>query len=160
MQIVFANETHIPGMIRLLQQVGEVHHQIRPDIFRAGCQKYDETDLLELLKDPMKPIFIAENDGDVAGYCFCVKKDIPGNRALLARKELYIDDLCVDENCRRMGIAKALFRHVSAYAKEQGFDVVNLNVWCGNNGAMTFYEQMGMQPRNIMMEIPVEETEC
>jgi len=160
MNILFANESHIPGMIELLKQVGEVHHRIRPDIFCAGCQKYDESALLELLKDPLKPIFIAEKDGALLGYCFCVKKEIPGNRSLVARKELYIDDLCVDEKCRRMGVAGKLFRHVCTYAREQGFDVVNLNVWCGNDSAMRFYEQMGMRQRNIMMEIPLEELPC
>ena len=51
MKILFATEHHIPGMIRLLQQVGQVHHDIRPDIFRNGAQKYDEAALKELLKD-------------------------------------------------------------------------------------------------------------
>ena len=41
MEIRFANTGDIPRMIDLLQQVGEVHHQIRPDLFRAGAQKYD-----------------------------------------------------------------------------------------------------------------------
>ena len=160
MNILPANESHIPGMIRLLQQVGEVHHQIRPDIFCDGCQKYDEAALQALLQDPMKPIFIAEQQGEVAGYCFCVRKEIPKNRSLLARKELYIDDLCVDEHCRRQGIAKKLFAHACAYARELGYDAVNLNVWCGNDGAMRLYEQLGMKPRNIMMEIPLEDVSC
>ena len=160
MNILFANESHIPGMIELLKQVGEVHHQIRPDIFCAGCQKYDAIALQELLKDPLKPIFVAEQDGVLLGYCFCVKKEIPGNRSLVARKELYIDDLCVDEKSRRTGVARNLFRHVCSYAREQGFDAVNLNVWCGNDSAMHFYEKMGMLPRNIMMEIPLEDPTC
>ena len=58
MYITFANESHIPGMIDLLRQVGEVHHQIRPDLFRTGAQKYNEADLTALLKDPTRPIFI------------------------------------------------------------------------------------------------------
>ena len=32
----------IPAIIDLLRQVGQVHHNIRPDIFRDGAQKYDE----------------------------------------------------------------------------------------------------------------------
>ena len=45
MEIRLAQAGEIPGMIRLLQQVGEVHHKIRPDLFRAGAQKYHEADL-------------------------------------------------------------------------------------------------------------------
>ena len=70
MVIRFAQKRDIPGMIDLLQQVGEVHHQIRPDLFRSGAQKYNEADLEELLKDAQRPIFIAEEAGQVAGYAF------------------------------------------------------------------------------------------
>ena len=53
MEIRFACEKDIPGMIGLLQQVGEVHHQIRPDLFRSGAQKYDE----EALKQDIAYMF-------------------------------------------------------------------------------------------------------
>ena len=53
MVIRFAENRDIPGIIHLLQQVGEVHHQIRPDLFRGGAQKYDHAALEELLADPL-----------------------------------------------------------------------------------------------------------
>ena len=152
MEIRFAENRDIPGMIDLLQQVGEVHHKIRPDLFRSGAQKYDEKDLEALLQDRDRPIFIAD-DGVVAGYCFCVLKDSRGSSVLTDRVEVYIDDLCVEENRRGQGIAKALYRHVCDWAGKQGCAFVTLNVWCGNNGAMAFYEKMGMTPRSVTMEI-------
>ena len=51
MEIRFAEIRDSPGMIDLLQQVGEVHHQIRPDLFRGGAQKYDEKALEEILQE-------------------------------------------------------------------------------------------------------------
>lgn len=153
MDIRFANTDDIPGMLELLRQVGQVHHDIRPDIFRPGCQKYDTAALTELLQDPTRPIFIADEGGHVAGYCFCVHKYCQDHPVMADRKELYIDDLCVDQACRGSGIATQLFHAVHRYALEQGFDTVTLNVWCGNNGAMAFYEKMGMSPRNITMEL-------
>ena len=59
MTIRFAENRDIPGMIRLLRQVGAVHHDIRPDIFRAGAIKYTETDLEILLKDENRPVFVS-----------------------------------------------------------------------------------------------------
>ena len=152
MDIRFATEKDIPGMIRLLDQVGQVHHDIRPDIFRDKARKYDEKDLEALLQDRDRPIFIAD-DGVVAGYCCCVLKDSRGSSVLTDRVEVYIDDLCVEENRRGQGIAKALYRHVCDWAGKQGCAFVTLNVWCGNNGAMAFYEKMGMTPRSVTMEI-------
>ena len=153
MEILPAEKRHIPGMLRLLHQVGDVHRQIRPDIFRPGALKYDEAALTQLLTDESRPIFIAEEAGQVLGYCFCVHKDICGSGVLTDRKELYIDDLCVEETCRGQGIAKALYRHATAYAREAGCAFVTLNVWCGNEIAMGFYETMGLTPRHITMEM-------
>lgn len=152
MTIQKANQTHIPGLIRLLYQVGGVHHDIRPDIFRAGAIKYTETDLEILLKDENRPVFVAMEDENVLGYCFCVIEDCRGTTVLTDRVEIYIDDLCVEESCRGRGIAKALYRHVCGWAKEMGCAFVTLNVWCGNDNAMKFYEKMGMTPRKIFME--------
>ena len=153
MTIRFANEKDIPGMIALLKQVGQVHHDIRPDIFRDRCQKYDEAALVELLNDATRPIFIAESDGDVLGYCFCILRSFEGESVMTDRKELYVDDLCVDENHRGQGIAKALYRHVTDYAKSIGCTFVTLNVWNGNDNAMRFYENAGLTPRSITMEM-------
>ena len=140
------------SMIDLLQQVGEVHHKIRPDLFRSGAQKYNEADLEELLKDENRPVFVGIEDGRMLGYCFCIHKDYAGDPVLADRKELYIDDLCVEESCRGQGVAGALYRHVLDYGKGIGCGFVTLNVWQGNEGAMKFYEAMGMNARSITME--------
>ena len=153
MNIRRAESRDIPGMIALLYQVGEVHHVVRPDIFRAGALKYDENALAELLSDEKKPIFVADDGGFVAGYCFCQIRRIAGSSVLTDRRELYIDDLCVDEGCRGQGIAQKLYEHVTAFAKEQGCGYITLNVWCGNDSAMRFYEKAGLSPRNITMEM-------
>lgn len=151
MEIRLANTSDIPGMIGLLQQVGEVHHRIRPDLFRAGAQKYNEADLEALLKDPARPIFVAVEE-KMLGYCFCIIEEVKGNTVLRDDKSLYIDDLCVDEACRGKGVASKLYAAVSDYARSIGCRSLTLNVWCGNDNAMKFYESRGMKPRKIYME--------
>ena len=153
MTIRFACEQDIPGMIALLKQVGQVHHEIRPDLFRDGAQKYDKEALQRLLSDENRPIFIAEADGNVAGYCFCILQITEHDPVLCDRRVIYIDDLCVDENTRGTGIAKALYDGVLAYGRENHFDAVTLNVWCGNDRAMKFYEKCGLKPQKVGMEI-------
>lgn len=155
MEIRLAKTEDIPGLLELLRQVGQVHHELRPDIFRDGAQKYDATDLQALLEDSTRPIFVAVEEGGMLGYCFCIHKSCKDHSVMLDRKELYIDDLCVDETCRGKGVATALFEHIRGYASEQGFDVITLNVWCGNDRAMAFYKKMGMTDRNITMELPL-----
>ena len=158
MHLRFALETDIPAMIALLRQVGQVHHEVRPDIFRSGAQKYDEAALQELLKDPRRPIFIAEEAGRVLGYCFCILEETRNDSVLVDNRTLYIDDLCVDENCRGQHVGKQLYDHACAYARQQKCQSITLNVWCGNDSAMAFYQKRGMKPRKIYMETRLEET--
>ena len=152
MEIRKAETRDIPCMIDLLLQVGEVHHRIRPDLFRAGAQKYDASALEQLLKDPNRPIFAAVENAKLLGYCFCILEVTKDNPVLLDRKSLYIDDLCVDESCRGQHVGQALYDYAVNYARQIGCDSITLNVWCGNDRAMTFYEKQGLKPRNIHME--------
>ena len=152
MTIVRAENRHIPGLIRLLYQVGGVHHHIRPDLFRSGAIKYTEKDLEILLAEESSPVFVAEEAGEVLGYCFCQLREYRDSTVLTDRKEIYIDDLCVEEACRGRGIARALYGYVTDWAKEIGCTYVTLNVWQGNENAMRFYEKMGMQTRSTTME--------
>lgn len=152
MEIRFAQSRDIPGMLNLLQQVGEVHHQIRPDLFRSGAQKYNEAALDALLKHPDHPIFIAQNEGQVAGYAFCILQITKDDPVLRDRKVLYIDDLCVDEAQRGHGIAGELYQQVCQYARSIGCDAVTLNVWSGNDTAMAFYQKCGLKPQKVGME--------
>ena len=152
MTIRFAAKEDIPGLIRLLRQVGQVHHEIRPDIFRAGAQKYDEAALSALLRDPNRPVFAAMEGDAMLGYAFCIFQEVKQDGALADRKNLYIDDLCVDEGVRGKGVAKALYDAVLVWAREQGCDAVTLNVWCGNDRAMAFYEKCGLKPQKVVME--------
>ena len=152
MEIRLANTTDIPGMIRLLQQVGQVHHDIRPDLFRDGAQKYSPSDLEALLQDAARPIFVGVEDGRMLGYCFCIIEEVKDNPVLRDVKSLYIDDLCVDETIRGKHVGTGLYDHVCAYAGSIGCRSVTLNVWCGNDSAMRFYESRGMKPRKIYME--------
>lgn len=152
MTIRFASREDIPGIIDLLQQVGEVHHQIRPDLFRAGAQKYDEAALTRLLADPSRPIFTAVENASLMGYGFCILQETKDDPVLCDRKVLYIDDLCVDENARGSGVAKAIYEAILAYAQQIHCDAVTLNVWQGNDRAMHFYEKCGLKPQKTGME--------
>ena len=152
MEIRFAEKRDIPGLIDLLYQVGGVHHRIRPDIFRSGAIKYTEAELEAILGDENSPIFVMVEETRVLGYCFCQIREYSGSTVLTDRKEIYIDDLCVDENCRGQHVGKQLYEHTCAWAKSIGCNFVTLNVWCGNDSAMAFYEKRGLKPRSITME--------
>ncbi|MBR1797420.1 MAG: GNAT family N-acetyltransferase [Clostridiales bacterium] len=148
-----ARENDIPRLDDLLLQVLTVHHDIRPDLFKGGCRKYNELELAALIGNDLRPIFVYADDEDVVqGYAFCVIEQHPGNNILTDIKTLYLDDLCVDSACRGQGIGRRLYDHVKAYAKEIGCHNLTLNVWEGNDSAKRFYESLGLHPYKYGME--------
>ena len=65
---------------------------------------------------------------------------------------LYIDDICVDEAARGLGVGRAIYEHILGHARALGCYNVTLNVWSCNPGAMRFYEKLGMTPYKVGME--------
>ena len=154
MNIRHAEERDIPRMGDLLLQVCRVHNQGRPDLFRAGGRKYTDEELRELLRDNSRPILVAENEeGFVTGYAFCVRQDHRGEGSFNDMTTLYLDDLCVDENCRGQHVGQALYQAVLELARAMGCYNVTLNVWSCNPGAMKFYEKCGLKQQKIGMEV-------
>lgn len=152
MEIRLATPDHVPGILELLRQVGQVHYKGRPDIFRDNAQKYGPSQVLALLGKADTPVFVAVEDGKVLGYCFCQIKRVYRDTVLKDNVTCYIDDLCVDENCRGKGIGKKLYAVAKNHAEKAGCASVTLNVWCCNPGAVKFYESLGLKPQKIGME--------
>ena len=153
MNIRRAELKDMSGINNLLRQVLMVHHKGRPDIFKANAKKYTDEQLAELIQDDTKPIFVCVNESEeVLGYAFCVWQQHLNSEILTDIKTLYIDDLCVDETRRGQHIGKSLYEYVVAYAKENNFYNVTLNVWSLNESAMKFYEACGLVPQKVGME--------
>jgi len=152
MEIRFAQKQDVAGILSLLKQVGSVHHQGRPDLFRSNAQKYGASQVLAMLDSSEKPIFVAVEDDKVLGYGFCQMQRHPQDPVLCDVLTLYIDDLCVDENIRGKGIGKAIYEAIVRYAKMRKCYNITLNVWACNENAMGFYKSLGLVPQKIYLE--------
>ena len=151
MTIRKARQSDIPVLNELLQDILQVHHKARPDIFKSSGQKFSEEDLKALLDNPDKPIFVYEVDGQVVGHLFCELRTATGD-VLQPVKTLFIDDLCVASAARGQKIGEQLYEFALSYAKEQGCYNLTLDVWADNAGAVRFYDRLGMKPQKFRME--------
>lgn len=137
---------------KLLFQVHKVHSDVRPDLFRPGSKKYNDEELKAIIADDRRPIFVAERQGTVLGYAFCIHQQHIGEQSLTDIKTLYIDDLCVDETVRGAHVGSLLYEYVLEYARKNGYYNVTLNVWADNVNALKFYERLGLKVQKIGME--------
>lgn len=147
-----AAESDMDVINKLLYQVLKVHSDARPDLFKAGTKKYKDDELKGIIADDNRPIFVAEKDGKVVGYAFCIHQQYIDNNNMTDIKTLYIDDLCVDENARSARVGRQLYEYVLDYARRHGYYNVTLNVWADNVNAVKFYEKLGLKVQKIGME--------
>ena len=148
-----AKKIDVTGINKLLCQVLMVHHNGRPDLFKGDVKKYTDEELLEIIEDDNRPIFVGVDEkNNVMGYAFCVFQQHTNDNILTAVKTLYIDDLCVDENLRGQHVGKQLYEYVLDFAKQSKCYNVTLNVWSCNPSAQKFYESCGLTPYKIGME--------
>lgn len=152
MSIRKANINDVNGINALLYQVQDVHANGRPDIFIKGTKKFKDEELIEILNGNDLFFYVYEANKKILGY-ICIKIIIESESfSKYARKELYIEDLCVDENYRHQGIAKELYDYIIELAKKEGCSHITLNVWELNKNAKEFYRKMGMNPLKTIME--------
>lgn len=139
-------------ILELLHQVNMVHYNLRPDLFKPYTTKYNEQELIALLADDTKPVFVFDDEG-VKGYAFCQITEVRDHQLLQDIKTLYIDDICVDEAARGRHVGKSLYEYVRDYAVSIGCNNITLNVWEGNAAALQFYRSMGMSVQKTTMEV-------
>lgn len=141
----------IEAIDKLLYQVHDLHSTIRPDLFIKGKKKYSDLELLSIINDDTRPIFVYEVKNTIFGYIFCVVEDEISDSHTKIRS-MYIDDLCVDSASRGKHIGKLLYEYAKEYAKSINCFNIYLNVWEGNESAKKFYEALGMKVQKTTFE--------
>lgn len=154
MKIRRAESKDIGRIMELLRQVNNVHSEGRPDLFLKDKTKYTKEELSEILQNDNTPVFVAADDNDyVLGYSFGVFQSHVKDNNFPDIVTYYIDDICVDESCRRQHVGEALYNYVSDFARNCGCYNITLNVWEKNESARKFYERCGFKPQKTGLEI-------
>ncbi len=139
-------------LLELLLQVEGVHQKGRPDLFRVNGTKYTASELVPILSDENTPVFVAEYEGRVVGYVFTIITETKNSTMLFDFKNIHLEDVCIDESCRGMGIGGVLMDYVTDYARSVGCTRMDLDVWEFNEGARRFYEHWGFGTQKRRMD--------
>ena len=155
--IRFAEERDLERVNELRKQVNDLHVAGKPEIFKPGFGAELRDHLFTVFNDPNQRIAVAEAGGNLCGFAVLNHIVRPENPFMKVRDYLDIDEFCVDERCRRQGVASALVRFAEAYARENGFSRIELNMWEFNRDALAFYEAAGFRTYRRYMEADTRE---
>ena len=141
----------------LQQEIADLHHQGRPDLFKTEARFFTQEDFAERLNNPQHTVLIAETaDGTVVGYAFGWIKICRNHSTYNDFDFFYIDDICVLKAYQRKGIGRRLFEACKIIAQDNNCKLVELGVWAFNTEAIAFYRSCGMTERIYRMECKFE----
>lgn len=137
----------------LQQEIADLHHEGRPDLFRTEARFFKQEDFDKRLSDPAHTVFIAEDEnGGVIGYAFAWGISARNNPTYIDFDAYYIDDICVLKAWQGRGVGRALFERCKADALQRGCKHLELGVWSFNQNAIAFYEKCGFTEKVKKME--------
>jgi ribosomal protein S18 acetylase RimI-like enzyme len=91
--------------------------------------------------DNMK-ISIVNVDNNITGYCISVLENSNGE----------IESLCLSDEIQGHGIGKILVNNHISWMKEKKCEKIRVNVSCGHESVLGFYNKLGFKERLIVME--------
>ena len=153
MEIRFARKEELEEVNVLRKQVNDIHVEGRPDIFKAGFTDELRDYVFEIFANENQKIVVAVEEGEICGMAVLNIIRRPENPFMHAREFLDIDEFCVKDTFRRRGIATKMIEFIKVFAREQGFEKIELNMWEFNDGALSFYEQVGFKTYRRYMEL-------
>ena len=155
MIIRFAKENELVRVNELRKQVNDLHVEGKPEVFKAGFNDELRDHVYDIWNDPEQEIVVADSDGIICGFAVLHHIVKPATPFMYERDFIDVDEFCVDKDYRRQGVASEMITFIRNYAKEKGFNRIELNMWEFNRDALAFYETVGFKTYRRYMEMKV-----
>jgi ribosomal protein S18 acetylase RimI-like enzyme len=125
---------------------------------------YHDRELPEVVADPYidqlfercavhsGTIFVAEDEGVIAGFCCVLVRIVSDDIIEQQRHHAYITDVVVLERHRGRGFGEELLLAAEQCAREGGATMIRVGVLAANVPAARLYEKLGYGPVEIILE--------
>lgn len=143
MTVRSATASDLPDLVRLGQQLHKLHVGFAPWRFRASDAAAFSAWFSDELAKEQVVVLVVDDDGRVDAYARCEFMERGADLYGESRRWLEMDQVCVAEDARRQGLARALFAEAEHLAREHGLARLELNVWTRNDSARTTFTVLG-----------------
>ncbi len=145
-----AQEKDYEVVVKILNQVQELHIAWRPDIYKHNENLLSREAFLESLKKDC--FFVAETEGVVVGILEIMYRHIE-SPSQVKRDVIFIDTMAVEESYRGMGVGHLFFEKVKELKAEKHCEGIELQVNAKNRAAYEMYTKYGFTEKSINMEL-------
>ena len=129
-----AEEQKLERVNVLRKQVNDLHVEGKPSFFKTNFYDGLSDYIYEIQNDDKKEINVAINEGEIVGYAVLAQINRAETPFMYERDYLDIDEIGVDKDLRRHGVASEIISYILDYAKDKGFKRVQLKMWEFNQG--------------------------
>lgn len=134
------------AVAELLRDFAAQHHHWQPEQFRPAFLGFTAAIFATWLDRPDELILAAECEGEVVGYASASRSAGVSGTATFPRRSVHIALIVVAADRRRLGVGRALFSAIEAWAAEFNAEYVGLFVSPQNDSAKAFYTSLGYDP--------------
>jgi len=140
----------------LFRELDELHVNLCPERFQKFEDPIRPVDLFEeKVVSSEKALFIASDGPRLVGFVDVQREASTAFPLFKPREFASIHNLFVREEYRGTGLAHVLFDRAKQWARDNGFNSLELTVYRANQGAMKFYEKAGMVPLKTTFEMDI-----
>lgn len=129
------------------------HHRRVPEWFAAPGDPDVEDLVRRWLCREGAVGFVAELDGQVAGYALAAVHHRVRSRSSPESHWIDLNQIAVAPEARRRGVAKALCVEVIDHARARRLDAVQLNVWAFTLEAQALFTSLGFEPATMRLAL-------
>lgn len=134
-----------PHVAELKRQLHSDHVRNAPDFYRDVEQHLTVEEYNAYLgPNEKRSAYVLLDGSRIVAYAFTQVLELQNHSLIYDQKQLFLDDLCIDEALRGRGYGKRLMQEIVRIAEESGCKTVELNVWDWNRSAVAFYKALGM----------------
>jgi len=157
----YAIRSATPGdydaLCEIIEEVDALHRRELPHLFqRPPGPIRDRAYILELIGDENVGFFVAEAQGQLAGFVTAIVRDATPIPILTPRRFALVDNLAVRKVQRRAGIGRALMLQVHNWARDRGATSIELTVYEFNEIAHSFYQSLDYETESRRMTKSLE----
>jgi ribosomal protein S18 acetylase RimI-like enzyme len=144
MEIVVAQENHVPEIINLWEEFARFHEPFDPrypmkDEVRPGY----ETHLREAITAKDAKVLVALDRNRVVGYVIALIRKPP---PVFQRERYgYIDEMTVTADYRRRSIGSKLLKEILDWFRSENLDFIELSVAAKNKVGYSFWKKHGFR---------------
>lgn len=147
-------------LAELNRDVQQLHADAYPHLFKQpGLDGSMAAYMAQALQNSLHLFYIAEVDGNPAGYLFAVIQERPETPMKLADRQVYINQISVKPIYQGKGCGTLLLAEVRELAGTLGIQTIGVDCWAFNQRALSFFQSHGFTPNNIRMWQRLDETQ-